>query len=86
MRATSNRIKAALGTIPATVADVRKLTADNPDQQRRITTIAPLIDTKLAELKGIIELRRNQGFDAAAKIVADQCRQNPHGPDPRARR
>jgi CHASE3 domain sensor protein len=61
--------KAALGTIPATVADVRKLTADNPDQQRRITTIAPLIDTKLAELKGVIELRRNQGFDAAAKIV-----------------
>jgi CHASE3 domain sensor protein len=61
--------KAAVGAIPATVADVRKLTADNPDQQRRITTMAPLIATKLVELKGVIEQRRNQGFDAAAKTV-----------------
>ena len=43
--------KAALGTIKTTFADVRKLTADNPEQQRRLTAMAPLIDTKLAELK-----------------------------------
>ena len=61
--------KAALSALPATLADLRKLTADNPEQQRRLASITPLIEAKLAELKAVIDLRRAQGFDAAAKLV-----------------
>ena len=61
--------QAALGQIKSTLEDVTKLTVDNTDQQRRLTVAAPLIDTKLAELKQTIDLRRNEGFDAAAKVV-----------------
>jgi CHASE3 domain sensor protein len=61
--------QAAVPTIHATVEDLRKLTADNPNQLRRLAAIAPLIESKLAELKQTIDLRHNEGFDAAAKIV-----------------
>jgi methyl-accepting chemotaxis protein len=61
--------QSALAAIQGTLSDVRKLTADNPNQQRRLTAIAPLIDAKLAELKQTIDLRRNQGRDAATKVV-----------------
>ena len=61
--------QAAIGQVQSTLDDVRKLTADNTDQQRRLTNLAPVIDTKLTELKQTIDLRRAQGFDAAAKVV-----------------
>jgi methyl-accepting chemotaxis protein len=61
--------KSALGQIKATFADVKRLTVDNPSQQRRLVSIAPLIDRKLSELHDSIELRRKQGFDAALKVV-----------------
>jgi methyl-accepting chemotaxis protein len=61
--------KTALAAIRGTVADVKKLTLDNPNQQRRLAAITSLIDSKLAELKQTIDLRRGQGFDAALKVV-----------------
>jgi methyl-accepting chemotaxis protein len=61
--------KSALSAIKTTLADVRKLSSDNPDQQRRLATIAAPLDSKLAELKETIDLRRSQGFDAALKVV-----------------
>ena len=60
---------AALAAVKATVEDVTKLTVDDPDQQRRMATVSPLIDSKLAELNQTITLRKNQGFDAALKVV-----------------
>src|ERR1700681_4692889 len=33
--------QSALGAIKGTLDDVRKLTADNPNQQRRLATVAP---------------------------------------------
>jgi methyl-accepting chemotaxis protein len=63
--------KDALPAFKATFADVKKLTSDNPRQQRRLDAIAPLAEKKLAELKQTIDLRRNQGFDAAQKTVLD---------------
>jgi len=59
----------ALNAIPSALARLRKLTADNPDQQRRLTDLQQFIEQKLAELKKTIELRRGQGFDAALKLV-----------------
>jgi CHASE3 domain sensor protein len=63
--------KAGLAGIKTTLADLKNLTSDNPDQQRRFARAAPLIESKLAELAQTIALRRNQGFDAALKVVAD---------------
>jgi methyl-accepting chemotaxis protein len=60
---------AALESIPITLADLRKLTADNPNQQQRLASLQQPIENKLAELKQTIELRRAQGADAAIKVV-----------------
>ena len=61
--------KSGVAAVHATLVDLRKLTLDNPDQQRRLAAIAQPIDNKLAELKQTIDLRRTQGFDAALKVV-----------------
>lgn len=68
--------KSALGEIHTALADFRKLTSDSADQTKRLATLGPIIDTKLSELKAIIDLRRSQGFDAAAKLVATNAAQN----------
>lgn len=57
---------AAVGQL---VKDLRELTIDNPNQQRRISEAEPLIAAKLAELKSVIDLRRSGGFDPAMKRV-----------------
>jgi methyl-accepting chemotaxis protein len=51
------------------VKELRKLTADNPNQQRRIDAIEPLIASKLAELKQTIDLRRSGNLDETVRIV-----------------
>ncbi len=62
--------QAALGAIDKLVGELRELTADNPNQQKRIDAMAPLIAAKLAELKRTIELRRSAGFEPTQKAVA----------------
>lgn len=60
---------AATSRIKDVFDDLRKLTSDNPNQQRRLDAIAPLIDAKLAVTKQTVGLRRTAGFDAAVKMV-----------------
>jgi methyl-accepting chemotaxis protein len=60
---------AALGGVSRTMDDLRTLTTDNQHQQTRIAEAAPLIDSKLTELRRTIELRRSQGLDAALRVV-----------------
>jgi methyl-accepting chemotaxis protein len=45
------------------------LTTDNPNQQRRLTELEPLIRAKLAELQQTIDVRRTNDFEAAKTIV-----------------
>jgi methyl-accepting chemotaxis protein len=66
----------ALKQVSATLANVLKLTSDNPNQQRRLAALSPLINNKLAELKQTIELRKSQGFDAAAQVVLTNAGKN----------
>jgi len=47
------------------------LTKDNPIQQKRISDMKPLIDTRLSELDTVIGLRKYKGFDVAATVVSD---------------
>jgi methyl-accepting chemotaxis protein len=61
--------EAASRKIKGTFTEVVNRTADNPSQQRRLASLSPLIDSKLAELKETIELRRTQDLEAALKIV-----------------
>src|SRR5262245_32920213 len=56
---------AGISQVDKTQADLRQLTSDNPNQTRRLDAVRPLIDSKLAELKQRIELRRTTGsFEA----------------------
>jgi methyl-accepting chemotaxis protein len=66
----------ATGTVKGALDEVRRLTSDNPDQQRRLIALANLIDAKLSELKQTIDLRRNEGFEAAAKLVLSNVGKN----------
>ena len=59
----------AESSIDNTLKQLRDLTADNPAQTRRLDQALPLIQSKMAELKQTIELRRTEGFDAALKVV-----------------
>ncbi|HEX3477478.1 MAG TPA: response regulator [Kofleriaceae bacterium] len=60
----------ALAAITAELVELRRLTRDSPAQQRRLEVVAPMVDTKLAELRETIELRR--AGDAAGAIAVVQ--------------
>lgn len=62
--------RAALPEISRSLAELRRLTADNAEQQRRLVELQPLIDTKLSVLSRSIELRRTQGFEPTQKFIA----------------
>ncbi|MEK7950922.1 CHASE3 domain-containing protein [Luteolibacter soli] len=59
----------ALKEVGAKMDALAKLTNDNPVQQARMQRILALVEEKKAELKSGIDARRDEGFDAAAKIV-----------------
>jgi methyl-accepting chemotaxis protein len=60
----------ALASVLQDEKDLRGLTTDNPNQQRRLDEAEPLIATKLAELKKVIDLRRGTSLEAATKVIA----------------
>jgi len=47
----------------------RSLTADNPQQQRNLARLVPLINRKIAVMQELIALRRERGFDAASQVL-----------------
>jgi PAS domain S-box-containing protein len=49
---------------------IQRLTADNPDQSKRLATLQMLIAARLAILNDRIKLRQEQGAQAAATAVA----------------
>lgn len=48
---------------------LRELTADDPNQQKRIADLEPIVAERLAGLKKLIELRQRSGFETVAKVV-----------------
>lgn len=62
--------QAALEDVPVEVKNLRTLTADNPNQQKRLDEVEQLIAGKLARLKSNIDLRRTKGLDAAVRATA----------------
>jgi methyl-accepting chemotaxis protein len=57
------------GGILDVVKELKTLTADNPNQQKRVDAAEPFIAAKLAELQQSIDLRRKGDLDDAVKIV-----------------
>jgi CHASE3 domain sensor protein len=56
--------------IEKTFGTLRSLTADNPEQQRRLDAIRPLLDHKVSVSKHYIELRRTQSGEVAAAALS----------------
>ncbi|MGF1935027.1 MAG: GAF domain-containing protein [Nostoc sp. ChiQUE02] len=66
----------ALANVAQEIAKLKSLTADQPNQQKQIATLESLITAKLTELKQIIGLRQNKGFEAALQVLLRNDEQN----------
>src|SRR6266850_957782 len=63
--------RAAIKSIDQTVGNLKNLTSDNPNQQKRIQILEPLVEQKLTELQRTIDLRKNEGLAAANRVVLE---------------
>ncbi|HEY7944115.1 MAG TPA: CHASE3 domain-containing protein [Casimicrobiaceae bacterium] len=63
--------ESALRELKAHADKAAALIAGNPAQQSRLAAMQPAIAAKLANSKKVIEARRNEGVDAAARVVAN---------------
>ena len=61
--------QSALGRVTFLSGELQRLTADNPVQQGRLRSLAPVLQHKLEELAQTVQLRRDVVFEAAARIV-----------------
>lgn len=62
-------IAAAAARIDQTVGDLRRLTASNAAQQRRLDALEPLIAEELDLLRAEVDSRREEGLESAMKLV-----------------
>ncbi len=60
---------AAQSSVDDHLAAVRDLTSDNPVQQERLADLEPLIAAKFEEMQQTIDVRSDEGFEAAREIV-----------------
>lgn len=60
---------ASLEKIRKEFKELQKMTVDNPRQQQSLVILDPLIENELAELKKVIDIRREKGLEAAAQEV-----------------
>ncbi|MGJ5627892.1 GAF domain-containing protein [Nostoc sp. CALU 1950] len=68
--------QAALANVDQEIAQLKSLTADQPDEQKQIATLESLITAKLTELKQTIDLRQNKGLEAALQVLLRNDEQN----------
>lgn len=61
--------RAAIAAIDHEVKELRRLTADNPNQQRRLDVLEPLVAGRIALVTEMIDVRKNWGFEAARQLV-----------------
>jgi len=61
--------RAATKNIGQTIGRLNSLTSENANQQKRIQTLEPLVEKKLAELQRTIDLRKKQGLAQANRVV-----------------
>jgi PAS domain S-box-containing protein len=61
--------RASIKNLDQVTGHLKDLTSDNPNQQKRIQALESLIELKLAELQGTIDLRRQGAVASANQIV-----------------
>lgn len=61
--------RSGMGAVQRDLRDLRTLTRDDPVQQQNIAELEPIIAAKFADLKADIDLRKNQGLNAALQIM-----------------
>ncbi|MEH1856023.1 MAG: GAF domain-containing protein [Nostoc sp.] len=66
----------ALANVDREIANLKDLTADQPNQQKQIATLEFLITAKLAELKQTIDLRQSKGLETALVVLQKNNQQN----------
>ena len=71
VRADVRREDDVRNLVDQTVAHLKNLTSDNPNQQKHIQELTPLIEKKLAEMQNTVDLRRNKGVAAATGVVLE---------------
>src|ERR1700693_1131207 len=62
--------QAAISGIGTHLDQIKSLTADNPRQQHRMAILESALARRLDSLKEIIDLRKQEGFEAARERVA----------------
>src|SRR5258708_6434943 len=62
---------AAVKNVGQTIGNLNSLTSDNPNQQKRIQILRPLVEKKLRELQLTIDLRKNEGLASANEVVLE---------------
>jgi CheY-like chemotaxis protein/CHASE3 domain sensor protein len=60
---------AAIELLNQRVKELKRLTADNPNQQNRLDILQPLLTERMVVMKDVIELRQSQGLEASQKAV-----------------
>src|SRR5258707_4097828 len=63
--------RTAIKNIDQMIGNLKSLTSDNPNQQKRIHILEPLVERKLAELQQTIDVRKNEGLTAANRMVLE---------------
>jgi PAS domain S-box-containing protein len=63
--------RGAIKNIHQMIGELKSLTSDNPNQQKHIQILEPLIEKKLAELQMTVDLRKSAGFAAANRAVLE---------------
>ncbi len=63
--------RAAIKNVGQTIGNLNSLTSDNPNQQKRIQILGPLVEKKLGELQLTIDLRKKEGLASANKVVLE---------------
>ena len=61
--------QSACADIPRRIEKLLQLTADNPPQQQRLSTLHALIDKRVAVFNDALRQRRESGFNAAEAVV-----------------
>ncbi|BDI19875.1 hypothetical protein ANSO36C_56770 [Nostoc cf. commune SO-36] len=68
--------KVALINVKQEIANLKRLTANQPNQQKQIATLEFLITAKLAQLKQAIDLRQDKGLEMALQVLMRNNEQN----------
>ncbi|HEX4648792.1 MAG TPA: CHASE3 domain-containing protein [Steroidobacteraceae bacterium] len=59
----------AVRSIDAPYGDLLRLTSDNAAQQRRLDRLEALLRERMEQLRRVIELQRNEGFESARAVI-----------------